>query len=198
MHLCDFASEEAKTRKMDEEVAPWIQLRNYVTKLQSTSLEEKGVMGVGIMSGTSVDGIDVAVVSFGNSSESPFSVLYSTEIEFSNTIRSEILATASNKASTSSLCILNAKLGSVFASAALRALDEAGVAIKDVSFIACHGQTVWHQIASEEGATNATLQVNELFVLVFVFVDVCFTLDWRRGEDSPRNRHYNSIRFQKC
>jgi len=55
-------------------------------------------------------------------------------------------------------------LGKEFASAALKAINNSGLNIKEVDLIGSHGQTVWHQI-DEKGNATSTLQIGDISVI---------------------------------
>jgi anhydro-N-acetylmuramic acid kinase len=100
----------------------------------------------GLMSGTSLDGIDVAVV------EMPaLRTLRFFSVPYPARIRARLLAVSNARAHTGEISRLNFELGELYA----RAIKRAG----PVDLIGCHGQTVFH-----EGGRN-TLQLGEAAVL---------------------------------
>jgi anhydro-N-acetylmuramic acid kinase len=106
----------------------------------------------GVMSGTSLDGIDVVVVEVkGRHIETVGfqSTPYSAET------RAAILAISDATTQTSAISRLNFQLGELYARAVLRAVRRFG----PVKLIGCHGQTIYH-----EGAKN-TLQIGEAAVI---------------------------------
>jgi anhydro-N-acetylmuramic acid kinase len=116
------------------------------------------VIAVGLMSGTSLDGIDAAVVEFDGTIERPvWTVLAYLDAPYSADQRGA-LHEAITTGSASLLCRLNAQLGEWFAAAALAACAEAGIATTDVRIIGSHGQTVWHE-PPRQGERGATLQL---------------------------------------
>jgi anhydro-N-acetylmuramic acid kinase len=113
-------------------------------------------LAVGLMSGTSLDGIDAALVRI-VAADSVELVAFRTEC-FGARERTAILEAVA-EGSAHRLALLNVDLGRLMADAARALLDQAGVASSDVSFVASHGQTVWH----EPGA--ATLQLGDPAVI---------------------------------
>jgi anhydro-N-acetylmuramic acid kinase len=98
----------------------------------------------GIMSGTSADGIDVAVVRIAPRRDRlKLDLLVHQAFPFPRSLRQAILA-AMNAQSTSAaeLARLNWRLGIAYAEAA-RAVAEAGRI--QIDLIGCHGQTIYHQ-----------------------------------------------------
>lgn len=117
---------------------------------------------VGLMSGTSVDGIDAAVVDVQREDETlVVHVLGYHETAFDETLRARVHTLFSPEHSrVDELTEVNVLLGEAFAAAAhsaLRTLDVTG------DLIASHGQTVWHQVAP--GHTRSTLQLAEPSVI---------------------------------
>jgi anhydro-N-acetylmuramic acid kinase len=110
------------------------------------------------MSGTSLDGIDAALVDFAESAQRPqWRVLAFTEQTYSAQQRQSI-HDAIVHGNAEALCLLHADLGEWFAEAALRVCRDAGVKPESVQAIGSHGQTVWH-VPPQTGKRGATLQL---------------------------------------
>lgn len=101
---------------------------------------------VGLMSGTSADGVDVAVCEIAGSGRSTrLRLLHALTLPYPDDVRAEVLAVALPPDGTvDRLCRLNYVLGDFFAEAALAGIGAAGLAPGDVHLIASHGQTVHH------------------------------------------------------
>lgn len=101
---------------------------------------------VGLMSGTSLDGISAAVARFRDASDGRIDVdlLAFTSRAYTRAERAR-LATAVSDTTPAEYCRLNFDLGNWLADAAVAVIAEAGVARDDISAIASHGQTVWHE-----------------------------------------------------
>ncbi len=103
----------------------------------------------GIMSGTSADGIDVAVVTIVPRKEHPKLTLLSHEgFAFPAALRRAVLA-AMNASSTSTveLARLNWRLGLAYSEAVLSTVKRHNV---ELDLIGCHGQTLYHQPRPEK------------------------------------------------
>lgn len=124
-----------------------------------------GMNVVGLISGTSGDGVDAAVVAIHGSNESlrvrPMAFLTTP---YPAALRSRLLA-ASLHGTVAEICHLNVLLGEWFARAALRVLKAAGLRPSEVQLIGSHGQTVHHLPKPVQepgvGAIRSTLQIGE-------------------------------------
>ena len=127
---------------------------------------EKGILALGIMSGTSADGIDVALVRI--SARGATLENFAT-IPFSSRVRDAILRLGEGRAvTTGEISQLNFLLGKIFAEAALAACRKFRVSPARIALIGSHGQTVFHQgnpapFCGERVAS--TLQIGESSVI---------------------------------
>ncbi|MGC1620854.1 MAG: anhydro-N-acetylmuramic acid kinase [Candidatus Acidiferrum sp.] len=125
---------------------------------------------LGIMSGTSADGIDVALARIsGAPPHLDAKLLAHTCSKFPPAIRKEILRVADQHPITAgALSQLNFRLGELFADAALAACRKFRVSPKRIALIGSHGQTIFHQGKSAPyfgRPTASTLQIGEPSVI---------------------------------
>lgn len=101
---------------------------------------------VGLMSGTSLDGISAAVVHFADGPDGrPHAELRAfVQTPYTSDARARLEA-AMQHATAQEYCRLNAEMGEWFATAALEAMAAAGVSAREVAAVASHGQTLWHE-----------------------------------------------------
>ena len=121
---------------------------------------------LGLMSGTSLDGVDAALVAFDGVDERPAGarlVAFRTD-PYDADLRERLSAAVRGEAGAALLCDLGFELGHRFAVTALGVLEAAGVAPAAVTAVGSHGQTVWHRPPAE-GRGGATLQVGEAAVV---------------------------------
>lgn len=101
---------------------------------------------VGLMSGTSVDGIDAALVELSGAQDAPSVRLLAFEDRpFPDAVRSGIFELFDPvKATVDKLGRMSYVLGELYAEAALSVIREAGLSSSEVDAVASHGQTIWH------------------------------------------------------
>lgn len=101
---------------------------------------------VGLMSGTSVDGIDAALVELSGAQDAPSVRLLAFEDRpFPDAVRSGIFELFDPvKATVDKLGRMSYVLGELYAEAALSVIRAAGLSPSEVDAVASHGQTIWH------------------------------------------------------
>lgn len=121
---------------------------------------------IGLMSGTSLDGLDIALCQIrGEGENTGVSVLKFATVPYSDDVKSrirEIFAKA--EVDFPLVALLNAWLGELHANMILSTLKDWGVAPAQVDLIASHGQTVMHApkaLHGRAGYGNATLQIGD-------------------------------------
>lgn len=124
---------------------------------------------IGLMSGTSVDGIDAALVEI---SGQPPSLTWRLDkfvcVLWEPALRAAILDACRPDAPLQQITALHYRLGEAFAWAALEVARAASVPMESVDAIASHGQTAWHQpVPLKIGGVEArgTLQIGEPAVI---------------------------------
>jgi len=100
---------------------------------------------VGLMSGTSLDGISAAVARFVPGVDHISAELLAFRSFAYTRDQRERLLRALEGTSPAEYCRLNFELGAWFSDAAVAVLADAGISREDVAAIASHGQTVWHE-----------------------------------------------------
>jgi anhydro-N-acetylmuramic acid kinase len=150
------------------------------------------VIAIGLMSGTSLDGIDAALVEIVPRDQGyALDLLHFGTYAFDDGLaRALHAALPPNDGSVAVVAALHHALGEAFADAAQRA---AGT--QSVAYVASHGQTVWH-----DGARRVTLQLGDPFAIrERVGATVCF--DFRSadcaagGHGAPLVAHVDALLF---
>lgn len=131
-------------------------------RLQASCNKSERIL-VGLMSGTSHDGIDAALVKItGSGPGSKIKLLYHRNFSYSAAFRSRI-ASAFN-GSAPDICRINFDLGELFAKAAEDCIASSGVKKELIDAIASHGQTIYH-IPPASNKKGSTLQIGESSVI---------------------------------
>ncbi|MEA2073487.1 MAG: anhydro-N-acetylmuramic acid kinase [Campylobacterota bacterium] len=101
---------------------------------------------IGVMSGTSMDGIDIALCKIDSTK---CELVYFEEYPFDANLKREILEIIQGSTTLTQVGTINKKLGLEFAYALTRFLREKELNAKDITAIGLHGQTLWHEPDAE-------------------------------------------------
>lgn len=108
---------------------------------------------LGLMSGTSADGVDAVLVELSGSAEHPhWTLLRSASLDYPASTRQLILAVGQGEAKTASTLLNLSETITKIQAAAARQCDPEGQA----QLVGCHGQTLWHR--PPENAETGALQ----------------------------------------
>jgi anhydro-N-acetylmuramic acid kinase len=138
-----------------------------MTKVSSQN-KSSALTVAGMMSGTSADGVDVAIVRIRTSDSGgrKLKLLHQSSYPYSATLRSHVIrAMDARSISTAELARLNWRLGIAYAEAAEQAIKNYG---QRVDLVGCHGQTIYHQgISAPYAGRNiaCTWQLGEMALL---------------------------------
>ncbi|MGX5817110.1 anhydro-N-acetylmuramic acid kinase [Chitinophaga lutea] len=121
---------------------------------------------IGLMSGTSVDGLDVALCRFsGNGMETKTELLAFETVPYGDDYKAEIASVFSRRdADLEKICLLNGWIAQKHAEIILDCLKKWNKPATTVDLIASHGQTIFHAPKSLHGREkfgNATLQLGD-------------------------------------
>ena len=135
---------------------------------QLTQKREKKV--IGLMSGTSVDGVDAALVKIrGHGLETQVELLAFHPHPFEATVRDRIFDLFQPETSrVDEICQMNFLIGEIFADAALSVIHDAKLEVGEIDLIGSHGQTVYH-LPPQKGVqyVPSTLQLGEPAVIAY-------------------------------
>lgn len=131
---------------------------------------------IGLMSGTSLDGIDVAIIDF---SEFPPKLLHRETSPYSTATRQRLHLLCQEASTTlDNLYSLDAELGELYAMSVNQALEIASVDRNKVVAIGCHGQTIRHSPNSISPYTAQIGDPNRIAVLT----GITTVADFRRKD----------------
>lgn len=121
---------------------------------------------IGLMSGTSADGIDTALVEIeGYGIDTHAELIKFATYPLPNSIRERLFCVFSpSVCSVEDICELNFAIGNAFAESALKIIEETGLKTIDIDLIGSHGQTICHLPNS---FTRSTFQIGEPAVIAF-------------------------------
>jgi anhydro-N-acetylmuramic acid kinase len=147
---------------------------------------EPGTLFIGLMSGTSMDGIDAALVSFG---DAKVDVIATRSHEYPERLRTLLLESVRTPAgcTVDRIGQMDNWIGGCFRDAALALIEHAGVSAEDVRAIGSHGQTIRHQ---PRAARPFTLQIGDPNIIA-AGTGITTVADFRRrdvalgGEGAP-------------
>lgn len=172
---------------------------------------------VGLISGTSLDGIDAAVCRIDeHAQEASVELLAFDTLAYPDAVRAELLRLYDDQSNAvARICSLNVIVGKCFADAAVTVMDAAGIDGAEIEVVGSHGQTVWHQPeAGEKDAllVPSTMQIGEASVIAarlgapvmadFRVADMAVGgqgaplapyLDWALFSDSSQSRAVQNI-----
>ena len=121
---------------------------------------------VGLMSGTSVDGIDAALVEIGGSDEAPEVRLVAFEDRpWPEEVRKQIFPLFRPETATvDKIGYMNFLMGEIYAQSVSSVVEKAGLTLADIDLIGSHGQTIWHapEACDKDGfPVRFTVQIGE-------------------------------------
>ncbi len=121
------------------------------------------------MSGTSLDGIDVAIIDItGSGFKSKINVLTSHSVPYPRKVREALMSVSNANTQTGDISRLNFLLGELYVEALEETVERAEIPLNTIKLIGCHGQTIFHE---GQGAqylgkrVSSTFQIGESSVI---------------------------------
>ena len=123
------------------------------------------MIAIGLMSGTSLDGVDAALVEINNNKYNLIKfITYSYDYLFKQKLMRNL---HDSSAKLSEICSLNFELGYKFLKAINLLLENTKCKYDDISFVASHGQTIYHNPKMIGDNIPSTLQIGESSVITY-------------------------------
>ena len=118
---------------------------------------------MGLMSGTSVDGVDACVAELSvTAGVFKHEILATHSRPMPEDLRARLLTAMADKhMALEELCALNVAVGELFADTALELMQQGNFSANDLAAIGSHGQTIFHWPPTESGKLGSTLQIGE-------------------------------------
>lgn len=121
---------------------------------------------VGLMSGTSLDGLDIALCGIkGRGKDTKVTLKHFTTYPYKDSLQRKIREIfAQDVVKLSTVCMLNPRIASLHARMVLESLEKWGIKPEEVDCIASHGQTIYHapkRLHMKPHYTNSTLQIGD-------------------------------------
>lgn len=152
---------------------------------------------IGIMSGTSMDAIDAALVDF---SQQPFTTVHATSLPFPADLKKTLQSfTRTGQCQIASLGESDTQLGHLFADCCLTLLSEASVKKNEIIAIGSHGQTIFHQ---PNGPLPFTMQLGNSSIIA-AKTGICTIADFRQkdialgGQGAPLTPAFHASLFKQ-
>jgi anhydro-N-acetylmuramic acid kinase len=138
--------------------------KNWKTFYQILNKEERLI--IGLMSGTSLDGLDIALCKVkGHGLNTDLKILNFQTVPYDKETKADIKAVFSKRLiDLQMITLMNEKIGSLHGEMILSSLAEWSVKPSEVDLIASHGQTIFHapkSLHGMDGYPNATLQIGD-------------------------------------
>lgn len=157
---------------------------------------KKEELYIGLMSGTSMDGIDAALCRV---AKEECTLLASKTFPMPSELKASVMAMIEGKTSLKAVGTLDHKLAEQFAAAVVSLLEDAQIDPADVRAVGSHGQTVWHQPGGE---APFSLQLGDPNVIA-ARTGIAVAADFRRmdmafgGQGAPFAPAYHRFLFGK-
>jgi anhydro-N-acetylmuramic acid kinase len=160
---------------------------------------------IGLMSGTSFDGLDIALCAFtGSGPGTSLRVEHFVTRSYTPGFKEELKSVfAKQQANLEKITLLNAQIGIHYAQLINQCLDEWEIKAQDIDLIASHGQSIFHSPKHQRPADNydnATLQIGDADHLA-VRTGIITVSDFRQkhiaagGEGAPLAVHGDRLLF---
>ncbi|MEO8173361.1 MAG: anhydro-N-acetylmuramic acid kinase [Sediminibacterium sp.] len=136
-----------------------------INRLYQIALKESRLI-IGLMSGTSLDGLDVALCRFnGSGPDTKIELVNFSTISYDEHFKNEIRSIFSKRSvDLEKVCLLNAWVAQQHASMILSCLEKWEIKPDEVDLVASHGQSIYHApklLHRQAGFGNATLQIGD-------------------------------------
>lgn len=125
---------------------------------------------IGLMSGTSLDGLDIALCDItGFYTDTKAALLAYEEVKMPSCLKAKIQRACDiHGAGVDEICSLNFELGTWFGNCTKSFMEKHHLTSDDVDAICSHGQTIYHQPQDNGNLVRSTLQIGEPAVIAWI------------------------------
>ena len=128
------------------------------------------MLAIGLMSGTSLDGIDVCLVEIKKTDKFIYTIKAFESFPYSDELVKKIKDVSNiNTSNVQKICSLNVEISYAYVDAINKLLSLYNIEKQAIEFIAMHGQTIWHNPDNMDGYTSSTLQIGDPSVVAYAF-----------------------------
>lgn len=120
------------------------------------------------MSGTSLDGLDIAIVDFSLvDSKVAYTLKHFATIPYSDELTSQLFQLMDPLAPLHHVSSMNMYLGELYAQCIKKSLVDSEIDYESIDLISSHGQTIWHEPSVDQDMFNRpnTLQIGDISAL---------------------------------
>lgn len=140
-------------------------MTNNIQRLYNIANKKEKII-LGLMSGTSLDGLDLALCKIsGCSTNTKFELLHFETVDYDNDFKQELQSVfCKDEVSLEKVCLMNNYLAQIHSQIINTTLQKWNVKNEEVDVIASHGQTIYHSPKSkhqQQKFGNATLQIGD-------------------------------------
>ncbi|MBD7984774.1 anhydro-N-acetylmuramic acid kinase [Sporosarcina sp. Sa2YVA2] len=123
----------------------------------------------GLMSGTSLDGLDIAIVDFSfANNQIQHDLLYFKTVSYEESLKSELHSLMNPMTPLRTVSSMNMYLGEFFADELQATIKESTIDFESIDLISSHGQTIWHEPSTEKDSVYTrpnTMQIGDISVI---------------------------------
>ncbi|WP_068449308.1 anhydro-N-acetylmuramic acid kinase AnmK [Caviibacter abscessus] len=124
---------------------------------------------IGLMTGTSLDGLDVALCDIkGSFLDTKVKLIDFICLDIKDELRNKIKNACSEEKSNNKLiCSLDFELGYFYLEGVKKIIKKNNLKYSDIAFVASHGQTIYHLPYPKEGFYSSTLQIGQASIISY-------------------------------
>ncbi len=120
---------------------------------------------IGLMSGTSVDGLDIAYVQINDKDKLKINLIEFETVTIPFKLKNKIIKSFAHKETSRFFCSLNFEIGKFFGDSVNNFIKKHNIAHNEIDYISSHGQTIYHLIDPKNDEIKSTLQFGDISII---------------------------------